>query len=464
MKKAAPPRTAEDRRSRDTARDVVRTLRKAGFQAFWAGGCVRDMLLERVPLDYDVATSARPEEVEGCFRKTLPLGRQFGVVVVLLHGHQIQVSTFRAEAGYSDGRRPDGVRFTDAREDALRRDFTINGLFYDPLNEELHDWVGGQSDLSARRIQAIGEPSDRFAEDHLRLLRAVRFAVQLGFRIAPATMRAIQAQAASISRISAERIRDELMKVFHPAHAAAGLDRLRESGLLPHVLPEVEALAGCEQSPEFHPEGDVFEHVRLMLSKPSPTADRLLPWAVLLHDIAKPSTQSWDAALGRWRFLGHETVGAEMTEEILRRLRFPNRDIETIKMAVRYHMQFKDAPQMRRATLNRMLLRPTFPFELELHRLDCLGSHGRLDTYEFLVGESKSLAERPPIRPPLLQGRDLLALGMRPGRELGRVLGKARELQLGEEITTHKEAVAWAKAHLSSGDSMEGNENEVGGG
>jgi poly(A) polymerase len=435
---------------RRVAYDVVDRLQRAGFEAFWVGGCVRDMLLGKDPEDYDVATSARPEQVELLFPRTVAVGRSFGVVRVIEGPWTVEVATFRAEAGYEDGRHPSEVRFADARADALRRDFTINGLFYDPIRGELHDWVGGRRDLEARLIRTIGEPEQRFAEDHLRMLRAVRFAAQLGFEIEERTLAAIRAQAPLLGRISAERIRDELLKLFEPPHAARGLRLLRESGLLAVVLPEIAAFEGCEQSPEHHPEGTVWEHVVRMLELMPAGADRLLPWAVLLHDVGKPVTARREPETGRIRFFEHEKVGEQMTREILERLRFPRRDIETVAFVVRHHMQFKDVPQMRKATLRRMLLRPTFPLELELHRLDCLGSHGRLDVYEMLVRERAELERRPELVPPLLTGRDLLALGMRPGPELGRLLCQLREKQLAEELTTRDQALAWVREQLGA--------------
>lgn len=445
------PATGANPDARQAALEVVRALQAAGHCAYWVGGCVRDMLLGRPPVDYDVATSARPEQVEACFRRTIPVGRQFGVVLVRLGGQETQVATFRAEADYADGRHPAQVRFADARADAVRRDFTINGLFFDPVTEACHDWVGGRPDIAARRIRTIGNPVDRFEEDHLRLLRGVRFAAELDFALEPGTMTAIQRLAPSIRRISAERIRDELLKLLRPPHAQRGLILLRDSGLLSHVMPEVAAFSGCEQSPDFHPEGDVFEHVSGMLGRLENGAPPLLAWAVLLHDVAKPVTASRDPETGRIRFFGHERIGAEMAETLLRRLRFPNRAIEQIVTAVRYHMQFKDAPHMRRATLSRMLLRPTFALELELHRLDCLGSHGRLDVHEFLEGEHARLGQRPASRPPLLRGRDLLAMGLKPGPELGRLLAEVRDLQLGDELETRDQALEWVKRRRKEG-------------
>ena len=428
------------------ATGLAKRLAGAGFQVFWVGGCVRDARLGQAPSDYDIATDATPEEVEQLFRKTIPVGKQFGVIMVLEAGHEYQVATFRAEGDYTDGRRPGSVRFTDAREDALRRDFTINGLFYDPLVDELHDWVGGQADLDARRIRTIGDPAKRFGEDRLRLLRAVRFAAQLGFAIEPETFAAVQQHAAAIRDVSAERIRDELLKLFRPPHAARGLDLLHESRLLPEVLPELAATIGCEQPPEYHPEGDVFTHIRLMLSHLPDDAGTTLIWSVLMHDIAKPVTQSRDE--GRIRFLGHEKTGASMTLEIMNRLRFPKAGSAAVKTCVRHHMQLKDAQQMRRATLRKLFLRPTLPVELALHRLDSLASTGRLENYEFLEAKFAEFQTQPELQKPLVDGADLIALGQAPGAKLGKLLSDIRNRQLAGELTTREQALAWVREVL----------------
>jgi poly(A) polymerase len=453
------------------AKEIAARLHRAGFAAFWVGGCVRDFLLGREPQDFDIATDARPEQVEKLFPKSIPVGKKFGVIIVVEDGQQFQVATFRAEADYQDGRRPEKVEFANAEADALRRDFTVNGLFYDPLTEKIHDWVGGEKDLRAKIIRTIGQPEERFGEDHLRLLRAVRFAAQLNFEIEPKTFTAIQSLAPKIKLISAERIRDELLKLFAPnlsgwpgsplpaegAHGvtrptsspARGLILLRDSGLLEHILPELMATIACEQSPDFHPEGSVFNHICLMLEKLPPGTSESLPWAVLLHDIAKPVTAERDVAAGKIHFYGHEKVGAEMAEKILQRLRFPNKQTEEIVACVRHHMQFKDVKLMRKATLRRLLLRETFPLELELHRLDCLGSNGDLEHYNFLVEQLAELDKQPTIRPPLLTGNDLIALGVEPGQALGALLNEIREQQLADELKTPDDARAWVKRMLA---------------
>ena len=439
--------TAES--SRVVAKEIVATLQHAGFAAFWVGGCVRDFLLGREPQDFDIATDAKPEQVEKRFRKTIPVGKKFGVVIVVEGGQQFQVATFRAEADYQDGRRPEKIVFANAEADASRRDFTVNGLFYDPLTEKIHDWVGGEKDLRAKIIRTIGAPEERFGEDHLRLLRAIRFAAQLNFEIEPRTFAAIQTLASKIQVISAERVRDELLKLFRPPHASRGLVLLRDSGLLEHILPELAATVGCEQSPDFHPEGSVFNHICLMLEKLPADANEFLPWAVLLHDIAKPATAKKDSATGKIHFYGHEKIGADMAEKILQRLKFSNSQTEKIVACVRNHMQFKDVKQMRKATLRRLLLRETFPLELELHRLDCLGSFGDLEHFNFLVEQAEELKHQPQIRPPLLTGDDLMALGVKPGKEMGALLAEIRELQLADELQTPDEARAWVKRMLA---------------
>jgi len=434
----------------DLAGSVVQRLQHAGFSAFWVGGCVRDFLLGRKPQDYDIATDAKPEQVEKLFKRTIAVGRKFGVMVVVESKHQFQVATFRAEADYEDGRRPAKVVFANAEADAQRRDFTVNGLFYDPVAKKLHDWVGGEKDLGAKIIRTIGRPEERFAEDHLRLLRAVRFAAQLNFEIEPQTFAAVKSLAPKIRLISAERIRDELIKLFVPPHAARGLVLLRDSGLLVHVLTEFIATIACEQSPDFHPEGTVFEHVRLMLEKLPPEAHPSLPWAVILHDIGKPATAERDPATGAIHFYGHEKIGAAMAERILQRLRFPKKQIEEIVACVRQHMQFKDVKQMRKATLRRLMLRETFPLELELHRLDCLGSHGDLGHYEFLLEQAAELKKKPAIHPPLLTGIDLIKLGMKPGPAMGVLLDEIREKQLQDELKTPLQARKWAKTRIEN--------------
>ncbi|MGV3533306.1 MAG: CCA tRNA nucleotidyltransferase, partial [Chthoniobacteraceae bacterium] len=397
----------------------MKRLQDAGHHALYAGGCVRDMLRGVPPHDYDIATDATPAQVQGLFRRTMAIGAHFGVINVLEDGHDFQVASFRSDGAYIDGRHPENVRFSTPEEDALRRDFTVNGLFYDPLREELIDYVGGQRDLDARMLRAIGAPADRFREDRLRMLRAVRFATVLDFQIDPATWEAVVANAPAIHEVSAERIREELAKIFLSPRRVHGLDLLDASGLLREVLPEVANLHGCEQPPQFHPEGDVYIHTRIMLELLPPDASLPLVLSVLFHDIGKPGTLTVDAD-GRIRFNGHDKLGAEMTETLMTRLRFPRREIDTVVEAVANHMVFKDVQQMRIAKLKRFMSREHFDEEMELHRVDCTSSHGMLDNYEYLKAKSEEFANEPLIPPPLVSGKDLISLNSGPGRSSGR--------------------------------------------
>ncbi|MFA6563969.1 MAG: CCA tRNA nucleotidyltransferase [Verrucomicrobiia bacterium] len=430
---------------RQLAIEIVRTLRAAGYTALFAGGCVRDMLRDVPPHDYDVVTNAKPEQVRVLFRKTFEVGAQFGVVLVLLEDVTFEVATFRSDNAYEDGRRPVSVTFSTPEADAQRRDFTMNGLFYDPVQERVLDYVGGRADIERRVVRCIGDATARFTEDKLRMLRAVRFASNLGYEIEPETFHAIQQMAPQVAIVSAERVRDELIKVFSRPGAGRGLRLLDTSGLLAIVLPEVAAMKGCEQPPQFHPEGDVFVHTCMMmdgLSEPSVA----LAFATLLHDVGKPPT--FQRAPDRIRFNEHDVVGAQMTETILRRLRFSNDAIEQIVACVENHMMFRHATEMRKSKLKRLLARPTFADELELHRLDCLASHADLTNHTFL---KKALVEIPPqvAKPaPLLTGDDLLAMGMKPSPEMGALLREARELQLEEKLRTRDEALVWALQRL----------------
>ncbi len=426
----------------ETATRIVRRLRDAGHEALFAGGCVRDRLLGREAHDIDIATSARPEQVQAVFRKTFAVGAQFGVVVVVEDGKEFQVATFRADGVYIDGRRPESVTFTTAEGDALRRDFTINGLFFDPVDRRVLDFVGGEADLRAGVVRAIGDPASRFAEDKLRLLRGVRFAAALGFEIEEKTWSALCALAPEILSVSAERIREELVKIFLHRHRVAGFDLLDRSGLLDVILPEVGALRGCEQPPDFHPEGDVFVHTRLMLSMLPEEVSVPLVFSVLFHDLGKPPTFRRDET-GRIRFNGHESVSAVMTEAIFERLRFSNAETEATVVAVKNHMAFKDVQNMRTATLKRFLARPTIEDEMELHRVDCSSSHGLLDNYAFLRAKQEEFSREPLIPPPLVTGRDLIAAGRRPGPDFKKILDAIQSRQLEGTLRTKEEAMAW---------------------
>jgi len=432
-------------RLRDKAEGIVRRLAQAGHAALWAGGCVRDLVRGEEPHDYDIATDAAPEEVQALFEHTLPVGAQFGVVVVLDGDDQFQVARFRADAGYSDGRRPDAVRLADAREDALRRDFTINGLFYDPLKGEVLDFVGGQRDIADGIVRAIGDPDARFAEDSLRLLRAIRFAARYNYRLHEPTEAAIRRHAHELVRVSAERIGEELSRIFTGPNRGQALELLRTTGLLRVALPEVQAMVGCTQPPQFHPEGDVFTHTRLTLDAlDSPSV--VLAFAALLHDVGKPLTHSAPASdADRIRFSLHDKAGAHVARAICERLRFPAERTEAIVALVLDHMKFAAVREMRQSTLKRLLRSPHFPDGLELHRADCLASHGDLANYQFCREKLATLAQEE-IRPPrLLTGHDLIALGYIPGPTFATILTRLEDAQLEGEIATRDDALALLK-------------------
>lgn len=440
---------AEPATPQAAAKAIVRRLQSAGHQAVFAGGCVRDTLLGRTPKDYDVATSASPEVVQSLFDRVTDLhGKCFGVVRVMVGSQTCEVATFRTEGTYSDGRRPDAVTFATAEADAQRRDFTVNGLFLDPVSGRVLDYVGGQADLQARLLRAIGDPEARFREDHLRLFRAVRFAADLDFQIDPATWDAVKRLAPLGAQLAPERVRDELIRCFTGPHPQRALDLLEESGLLAHWIPEIARMKGVEQPPQFHPEGDVYTHVRLMVGMLK-NADPILAFSVLLHDIAKPDTYSVDST-GRIRFNGHESLGAQMAETILRRLRFSNDQIEAICACIANHMAFKDVPHMRVSTLKRFLARPTMPTEIELHRIDCLGSHADLEIYDFIQEKLRTFAHEPLKPAPFVSGNDLIALGMKPGREIGRLLHQLMDEQLEGKFRDREDALRRARALLTS--------------
>ncbi len=433
----------------DGARFVANRLCKAGHQALFAGGCVRDRLLGIAPKDYDIATSAKPDEAERLFPRAIGVGKAFGVVKVRRKGHEYEVATFRVDHAYSDGRRPEGVTFADARQDASRRDFTINALFQVPDTGEVIDYVGGREDIAARLLRCVGNPVERFQEDHLRLLRAVRFAEKLGFAIHKDTLQALRQCAPLINRVSVERIRDELTRILTESlKPGRALGVLRDTGLLKCVLPEVDAMAGQEQPPEFHPEGDVFQHTATMLDlmeKPTP----LLAWAVLLHDVGKPPCAAKDGE--RLRFNAHDKIGREMSEKILKRLSFSNDAIGAISFMVGNHMRFRETRKMRPATLRRLIAEPTFAMELELHRLDCLGSHGQLQNYDFLKEYEQSLKSEIALPKPWVSGRDLMALGIQPGAGLGRWKTWAYDAQLNEEYANPEDLFVAIKNRLADG-------------
>jgi putative nucleotidyltransferase with HDIG domain len=427
-----------------TARALVDRLRGAGHVAYFAGGCVRDLVRGQAPKDIDIATDARPEEVQEIFHRTYAVGAHFGVIIVLENDLQFEVATFRADGAYLDGRHPAEVRFSSPEEDARRRDFTINGMFFDPPNDAVIDFVGGRQDLAAGLVRAIGDPAQRFAEDRLRLLRAVRFATVLDFEIEKGTWEALVRAADTIGEISAERIREELIRIFLSPQRARGWDLLDASGLLKEILPELAAMKGCQQPPQFHPEGDVFQHTRLMLQLLPNEVSLPLVLSVLFHDIGKPPTATIDEE-GRIRFNGHDKLGAEITEALMERLRFSRAEIDATVEAVRQHMVFKDVPNMRLAKLKRFMARPTFADELELHRVDCASSHGMLDNYEFLQRKHEEFANEPIIPPPLVRGDDLIALGMKPGPRFGEILEAIETRQLEGTLRDREEALEWVR-------------------
>jgi poly(A) polymerase len=428
--------------SRRAAELTCEKLRQKGFQALFAGGCVRDLLLKRAPADFDVATDALPEQVMELFPDSLAVGAQFGVVQVWHGEFKVEVATFRADGDYSDGRRPDQVVYTKSPEqDVKRRDFTINGLLMEPESGRVLDFVNGQADLKAGLIRAIGDPDIRFTEDKLRLMRAVRFAARFGFAIEPATMAAIKRHAKEISVVSAERLRDELTKILTEGAARRGFELLDETGLLPVVLPEIAAMKGVQQPPQYHPEGDVWTHTLLMIEQLHAGTPATLAWGVLLHDVGKPPTFRPVSETGdRIRFDGHASVGERMGEEICRRFHFSNEDIEQIVALIANHMRFKDVERMRAATLKRFVRMPRFNEHMELHRLDCTSSHRHLNAYNFI---QRMLAETPheEIHPPkLLNGEDLIKMGYRQGPVFGQILATVEDAQLEGKIGTRDEA------------------------
>jgi tRNA nucleotidyltransferase/poly(A) polymerase len=438
--------------ARDLANRICRILRENGYQAYLVGGCVRDLLLDREPADYDVATDAMPDEVQRRFPRSLAVGAQFGVVVVTDESAHVEVATFRSDVGYSDGRHPDRVEYSKSPEDDVRRrDFTMNALLMDPETGEVLDFVGGREDLRAGIVRAIGNPVQRFQEDKLRMMRAVRFAARFHYAIDGPTFSAIEALADAIPQVSAERVRDELTKMLTEGAARQAFELLDDTGLLIYVLPEVSRMKGVEQPPQFHPEGDVWTHTLLMLEQLKAGCSPTLAWGVLLHDVGKPPTFKPPVGPdGRIRFDEHVEVGTQMAIEICRRLRFSNEDTDQIAALVANHLRFKDVPQMKASTLKRFVRLDRFEEHLELHRLDCLSSHRNLENYEFMC---RFLAETKPeeVRPPrLLTGNDLKELGFRPGPPFKEILDAVEEAQLNGKISTREEAVAFVEEAFAS--------------
>jgi poly(A) polymerase len=459
---------------RQAALQAIRVLREHGHQALWAGGCVRDLLLGIPPKDYDVATSATPNEVMRIFPETYAVGAQFGVVLVPLRvlgeaegaaedaenaredlrGH-IEVATFRSDGAYLDGRHPDSVRYTTSpQHDVERRDFTINGLLLDPLSNipntpygELLDYVEGRRDLDRRIVRTIGRPEQRFAEDKLRMLRAVRFAARFEFEIEAETAEAIRRLAAQICQVSCERIRAELTKMLTEGHARRAFELLDETGLLREVLPEIARMKGVEQPPQFHPEGDVFIHTLLLLDGLPKDCSLTLAWGALLHDVGKPAT--FRRAPDRIRFDGHVEIGVRIADELLVRLRFSNRDREQILALVENHMRFADVHKMKDSTFKRFVRLTDFDEHLALHRLDCLSSHGKLDLYDY-TRERLAAIPAGAVRPtPLISGHDLIAAGFTPGPRFAEILSAVEDAQLEGTIDTRDDALGFAESNFS---------------
>lgn len=432
------------------ASQIIQSLRQAGFQAYLVGGCVRDLLLEREPEDYDIATDALPEQVMELFPKTYAVGAQFGVVLVPDHdGKTVEVATFRSDIGYSDGRHPDEVRFSKTpQEDVQRRDFTVNGLLMDPISGQVLDYVNGRADLERGIIRAIGNPEARFAEDKLRMLRAVRFAARFGYILEMGTMAAIQKLAPQIKQVSAERVRDELTKMLTEGRARLAFFMLYATRLLQEVLPEIAAMKGVEQPPEFHPEGDVFIHTLLLLDNLPKPVSASLAWGALLHDVGKPPT--FRKGPDRIRFDNHVDVGVKMAEGICERLRFSNEETEQILALVDNHMRFAHATQMSESTLKKFLRMPKFDEHLELHRLDCVASNGIMTSYDYV---REKMAATPPevMRPaPLVTGEDLIAVGYQPGPRFKEILEAVEDGQLENRLRSKEEAMEFVRRQFPS--------------
>ncbi len=433
------------------ALQIVRTLGEKGHKAFFVGGCVRDALLGVECDEIDIATSATPEQVQKAFARTVAVGESFGVVLVMDGDMKFEVATFRRESGYGDGRHPERVNYTEsAEEDVLRRDFTINGMLYDPASAELYDHVGGLSDLERGLVRTIGDPGRRFGEDRLRMMRAVRFATCLGFELDGAAISAIREEASRISVVSGERIREELVKILTRRNPGDGLKLLSSCGLLEHFLPEVECMHGVQQPPQFHPEGDVFEHTCLIMDTLYANTDgnysEELAVAALLHDVGKPPTYRES---DRIRFDGHDRVGAGMSETICRRLKFSRKQIKRISELILEHLKFKDVFNMRKSTLKRFLSLPYFEEHMQMHLADCMASHGKTDAYDFIREKMEEYGREEITPPPLLGGRDLIVLGYSPGPVFSEILGQVEELQLENRLSSKEEAIEFVLKNYS---------------
>ncbi len=427
---------------------ILEELRKANFEAYLVGGCVRDYLLGLPITEYDITTNAPPAAIEKLFPHTVPVGIKFGVVLVIYEKYQYEVATYRSESNYADGRHPEKVAFSNRKADAHRRDFTINALYWDPFTKTIIDDVGGRKDLEEGIIRAINDPFRRFQEDYLRMLRAIRFYAylyDLDFSLEKRTIQAVKKLAPHITQISPERHREELNKMLTGPHPEKAIKKMQETGLLQPLLPEVSQLEGVPQPPQFHPEGDVFQHTLLTLYhlKPAPSLDAA--WAALLHDIGKPLTIKKGG--DRIRFNNHCQVGATMAENVLKRLRFSKQQICHIVKIIRHHMEFINVPHMRVARLKKLLSRPTIEDEIAVHRADCLASHKKLDTYEYLLARKKELNEKEVKPPPLINGNDLKNWGFNPGPIFKDILNNVYEAQLENMIETKEEAKDFVLTH-----------------
>jgi len=433
---------------RKGAEEVCRRLHEAGYEALFAGGCVRDLGLGTEPVDFDIATSARPDDVAALFSRTVPVGARFGVTLVVTEKGAFEVTTFRSDGDYLDHRRPSQITYSDARGDAARRDFTINGMFLDPRTDEIIDYVGGQADLAAGLVRAIGDPEERFREDRLRMIRAVRFAAKLRSTIDPPTLAAVQAKAPKILDIAWERIGDELRKILADGEASRALALLSETGLLARILPEIEAMQGVAQSPDHHPEGDVFTHTRLCVAGLEEGHDEALRLAVLLHDVAKPLCAETDGD-GRIRFYGHCERGGEMARKICERLRYSNAVRDKVSWLVTHHLRHLNARQMRLSTLKRFLAEPFFDDLLELIRIDTLAGSGNLDLWHFLKNQQREMSSAEVAPEPLVRGADLLALGYKAGPGMREILDATYDAQLEGVFLEAKSARAWVLQEFS---------------
>ncbi len=437
---------------RREAEKIISRLKKAGFEAYFVGGCVRDFVRGVTPGDYDIVTSALPDQVIHLFEHTVAVGAKFGVVVVIVDGHSCEVATFRSDDVYEDGRRPSHVHFSSVREDVLRRDFTINGLLMDAGTGEIIDYVDGRADIQKKIIRTIGDPVHRFNEDYLRMLRAIRFAANLDFVLDEATQDAMTRNAAKIKEISAERVQEELNKILTRGGARRGFELMAETDILKQILPEVDHMRGVAQPPRFHPEGDVWQHTLIMLdilsTENKSGINMPLAWGVLLHDVGKPVTRTEDE--NGVHFYGHVKLGESIADDLMRRLRFSRAHRETVLDLIHQHMVFMNVQKMRPARLKRFLRMPDFHLHLQLHRLDCLASHGMLDHYEFCLEQLQNTREETLHPPRLLTGDDLLAMGFSPGKLIGEILRALEEEQLENRVHSKEEAVAFVQIHWKS--------------